>query len=94
MAYGNHRGGKSFTKPVPYQSALKVQENYPSVVTYVDTKTGKLIGRVYKCENGRWWLATVFKNNSRPFEVFTKIGGFLFLNELNRTHHEKLQGAK
>jgi hypothetical protein len=96
MTTRNYRLGKSALEPVPYQSSLKVkiEHNFPSIVTYADTKTGREVGRVYKCENGKWWLATVYKNNWRPFEVFTKYGGFLFLNRLNRTHHEQIQRAR
>jgi len=73
--------------PVEYQSPILIDENYPSVVTYKCAKTLQLIGKVYKTEDGRWWLATCFLSHWMPVEVFSKIEGFLFLNSLHKQHH-------
>ena len=70
--------------PVPYQSPLRIDQCYPSVVTYSDSKTGEYLGKVYKDTEGRWYLRTRYINSDIPFEVFTKYGGFLFLNKLHR----------
>ena len=65
-----------------YQSPLLIDENHPSVVTYKCAKTRVLVGKVYKTPDGRWWLTTPFWNNWNPVEVFSKIEGFLLLNNL------------
>ena len=70
--------------PVPYQSPLRIDQCYPSVVTYSDSKTGEHVGKVYKDTEGRWYLRTRYINSDIPLEVFTKYGGFLFLNKLHR----------
>ena len=69
--------------PVPYQSPLRIAENLPSLVTYKDTETTCEVGRVYKADDGRWYLSTVYINNWNPIEVFAKYKGFLFLNRLH-----------
>ena len=73
--------------PVEYQSPILIDENYPSVVTYKCAKSKQLIGKVYKTADGRWWLATCFLSHWMPVEVFSKIEGFLFLNNLYKQHH-------
>jgi hypothetical protein len=74
--------------PMPYQSPLLITENLPSLVMYVDPKTKCEVGRVYKSEDGRWYLSSVYLNNWSATEVFAKYQGFLFLNKLhsNREH--------
>jgi len=84
-------GGKiivNYGPAVEYQSPLIVDGNYPSVVTYKCAKTGVMLGKVYKNPDGRWWLATCFIPNWTPIEVFSKIEGFLLLNNLYKQHHE------
>jgi hypothetical protein len=73
----------NYDKPVPYQSPLLFLENLPSCVTYADSKTKCEVGRVYKAEDGRWYLSTVYLNDRNPIEVFAKYKGFLFLNKLH-----------
>ena len=77
----------SYGTPVEYQSPILIDENYPSIVTYKCAKSMRLIGRVYKTADGRWWLATCFLKHWQPVEVFSKIEGFLFLNNLHKQHH-------
>ena len=72
----------TYGSPVEYQSPLLIDENHPSVVTYKCAKTRVLVGKVYKTQDGRWWLTTPFWNNWNPVEVFSKIEGFLLLNNL------------
>ena len=72
----------TYGSPVEYQSPLLIDENHPSVVTYKCAKTRVLVGKVYKTADGRWWLTTPFWNNWNPVEVFSKIEGFLLLNNL------------
>ena len=82
--------GKTFVEyeaKVEYQSPILIDENFPSIVTYKCAKTLQLIGKVYKTEDGRWWLATCFLSHWTPVEVFSKIEGFLFLNSLHKQHH-------
>lgn len=77
--------GRTFVNygdPVEYQSPILIDENYPSIVTYKCAKTLQLIGKVYKTQDGKWWLATCFLGHWQPVEVFSKIEGFLFLNNL------------
>lgn len=74
--------------PVEYQSPILIDENYPSIVTYKCAKTLNLIGKVYKTEDGRWWLATCFLSHWMPVEVFSKIEGFLLLNNLHKQVHQ------
>ena len=50
---------------------------------YTDIKTTCEVGRVYKADDGRWYLSTVYLNNWNPIEVFAKYKGFLFLNKLH-----------
>lgn len=72
----------SYGRPVEYQSPILIDENFPSIVTYKCAKTLQFIGKVYKTTDGRWWLATCFLDHWMPVEVFSKIEGFLFLNNL------------
>ena len=74
------------TQPMPYQSPLLITENLPSLVLYADSKTKCEVGRVYKAEDNRWYLSTVYLNNRNPIEVFAKYKGFLFLNKLHSNH--------
>ena len=78
----------SYGQPVEYQSPILIDENYPSIVTYKCATSMQLIGKVYKTADGRWWLATSFLNHWMPVEVFSKIEGFLFLNNLYKQQHE------
>ena len=78
----------SLGEPMPYQSPLRISESFPSVVMYVDSRTGSDVGRVYKAEDDRWYLSSVYLNNWNPIEVFAKYKGFLFLNAL----HSKRNG--
>lgn len=73
-------------QPMPYQSPLLITENLPSLVLYADSKTKCEVGRVYKAEDNRWYLSTVYLNNRNPIEVFAKYKGFLFLNKLHSNH--------
>ena len=66
-----------------YQSPLRIAENFPSLVMYTDTETTREVGRVYKTDDGRWYLSTVYTNNWSPIEVFAKYEGFLLLNALH-----------
>jgi len=66
---------------VEYQSPLLIDENLPSLVTYKCARTGNHVGKVYRNPDGRWWLATCFLNHWMPIEVFSKIEGFLLLNQ-------------
>jgi hypothetical protein len=70
-------------EPMPYQSPLLITENLPSFVRYADSNTKCEVGTVYKTEDGRWYLSTVYLNNRNPIEVFAKYKGFLFLNRLH-----------
>ena len=70
-------------EPMPYQSPLFITENFPSVVKYADIKTKCEVGTVYKTNDGRWYLSTVYLNNRNPIEVFAKYKGFLFLHKLH-----------
>ena len=72
---------------VEYQSPILIDENFPSIVTYKCARTLQSIGKVYKTEDGRWWLATCFLNHWQPVEVFSKIEGFLFLNNLYKQNN-------
>ena len=74
--------------PVEYQSPILVDENYPSVVTYKCAITMQHIGKVYKTADGRWWLASCYIKHWTPVEVFSKIEGFLLLNNLYKQNHE------
>ena len=73
----------NYDKPVPYQSPLLITENLPSLVMYADSNTKCEVGRVYKTEDDRWYLSTVYLNDRNPIEVFAKYKGFLFLNALH-----------
>lgn len=73
---------------VDYQSPILIDENLPSLVTYKCARTGSHIGKVYRNPDGRWWLATCFLNHWMPVEVFSKIEGFLLLNNLRKQQHE------
>lgn len=70
-----------------YQSPILIDENYPSIVTYKCAKSMQLIGKVYKTADGRWWLATCFLQHWTPVEVFSKIEGFLLLNNCHKMRH-------
>lgn len=77
--------GKTYVEygaKVEYQSPILIDENFPSIVTYKCARTLQSIGKVYKTEDGRWWLATCYLHHWTPVEVFSKIEGFLFLNSL------------
>jgi hypothetical protein len=76
-----------YGKPVEYQSPILIDENYPSVVTYKCARTGNYIGKVYKTADSKWWLASCFYNHWTPVEVFSKIEGFLFLNNLYKQNN-------
>ena len=78
------RWSVTYGEPMEYQSPILVDENYPTIVTYKCAKTGNSIGRVYKTADGHWWLATCYLNHWTPVEVFSKIEGFLFLNNLHK----------
>ena len=73
----------SLGEPMPYQSPLLITENLPSIVMYADSKTKCEVGRVYKSEDDRWYLSSVYLNNWSATEVFAKYKGFLFLNRLH-----------
>ena len=73
----------NYDKPVSYQSPLLITENLPSVVTYADSHTKCEVGRVYKAEDDRWYLSSVYLHNWSATEVFAKYKGFLFLNKLH-----------
>jgi len=77
-----------YGNPVEYQSPILIDENLPSLVTYKCAITKQHIGKVYKTEDGRWWLATPYISHWTPIEVFSKIEGFLLLNNLHKRHHE------
>ena len=77
----------SLGEPMPYQSPLLITENLPSFVRYADSNTKCEVGTVYKTEDGRWYLSTVYLNNRNPIEVFAKYKGFLFLNQLHSNHN-------
>ena len=68
---------------VEYQSPILIDENFPSIVTYKCANTGHFIGKVYKTGD-HWWLATCYLNHWAPIEVFSKIEGFLLLNNLHK----------
>jgi len=70
-----------------YQSPLLVDKCYPSVVTYKCGLTREYVGKVYRSDDGRWWLTTIFYNRI-PVEVFNKIEGFFLLNTLHKQNHE------
>ena len=78
-----------YGEPMPYQSPLLITENLPSVVLYADSQTKCEVGRVYKSEDGRWYLSTVYLNNRNPVEIFAKYKGFLFLNKLHQNHGQR-----
>jgi hypothetical protein len=82
--------GKKLVKydKVEYQSPILIDENYPSFVTYKCALTRRYIGKVYKTEDGSWWLTTVYLRYGTPIEVFSKIEGFLLLNNLHKQNHE------
>jgi hypothetical protein len=76
--------GKTFVEygaKVEYQSPILIDENYPSIVTYKCARTLQLIGKVYKTQDGKWWLATCYLSHWQPVEVFSKIEGFFLLNQ-------------
>ena len=73
---------------VEYQSPILIDENLPSVVTYKCAVTLEHIGKVYRKDDGSWWLVTRYLNHWTPVEVFSKIEGFLLLNNLHKQHHE------
>jgi hypothetical protein len=73
--------------PVEYQSPILIDENFPSIVTYKCARTLQLIGKVYKTADGRWWLASCYLGHWMPVEVFSKIEGFFFLNNLYKQNN-------
>ncbi len=75
-----------YDKPAPYKSPLRVGFNFPSFVTYKCPTTDVLVGKVYKNAEGKWYLTSSYLR-WQPIEVFTKIGGFLFLNQLHKRRH-------
>ena len=77
------RWSVAYGEPMPYQSPLLITENLPSLVMYADSQTKCEVGRVYKSEDGRWYLSSVYLNNWSATEVFAKYKGFLFLNRLH-----------
>lgn len=81
------RWAVSYNK-VEYQSPLLIDENYPSFVTYKCSVTLNYVGKVYKTESGHWWLTTIYLAHGTPVEVFSKIEGFLLLNNLHKQKHE------
>jgi len=83
--------GRKFVEygdPVEYQSPLLIDANTPSCVTYKCAITKELVGKVYRTENGKWWLQSCFLNHWTPVEVFSKIEGFFLLNNLHKQKHE------
>ena len=78
----------SYNQPKLYQSPLRIHENHTSLVLYECSKTGHDVGRVYRTEDGRWFLATRYLDHWRPIEVFSKYEGFLFLNALHSTYQQ------
>lgn len=66
-----------------YKSPLRICENFPTLVVYKCSKTEALVGKVYKTSEGKWYLATRYLH-WQPMEVFSKIGGFLFLLRLHK----------
>jgi hypothetical protein len=74
----------SYGDPVKYHSPLLIDENLPTIVTYKCALTLHHVGKVYKTEDGRWWLATCYLDHWMPVEVFSKIEGFLLLNSLRK----------
>ena len=78
-----------YGEPMPYQSPLRITENLPSLVLYADTKTTCEVGRVYKANDGRWYLSTGYLNDWMPIEVFAKYKGFLFLQKLHSDNGQR-----
>jgi len=72
-----------YGEPKPYQSALRIYENHPTLVLYKCSQTGHDVGKVYRSKDGRWYLATRYIEHWRPLEVFAKYEGFLLLNRLH-----------
>jgi len=70
-----------------YQSPLRVLEQYPTTVAYVDSATGEWAGMVYK-HQGEWYLTTPLLGNGHPTPCFSKIGGFHLLQTLHSLQHE------
>ena len=75
--------------PRPYTSPLRIHEQHPSVVLYKCSQTGHDVGRVYRTEDNRWYLATRYLNHWQPVEVFAKYEGFLLLNNLHTQYQLK-----
>jgi hypothetical protein len=71
-----------------YQSPLLIDANLPSIVTYKCAVTGNYVGKVYRTEDEKWWLSTIFFAYGTPIEVFSKIEGFFLLNNLHKQKHE------
>lgn len=78
-----------YGEPMAYQSSLKVDECFPSIVTYQCARTGQDVGRVYKNSTGRWFLASRYLNHFEPVEVFSKYNGYLFLLSLHKKYEDK-----
>jgi hypothetical protein len=66
-----------------YRSPLRTIVNLPSVVTYVCSLSGHTVGKVYN-RGGKWFLSSIYLEDWRPFEIFTKYQGFLLLNSLHK----------
>lgn len=70
------------------QSPILVDECYPTFVTYKCGVTNQYIGKVYSTSDRRWWLTTIFFDHGTPLEVFSKIEGFVLLENLHKQGHE------
>ncbi len=79
------RWSVQYGDPVPYTSPLKANEQYPSVVHYQCSKTGSQVGVVYRTQGGSWYLSSSYLGWNTT-EVFSKIEGFLLLNNLHKQH--------
>lgn len=74
-----------YGEPKAYQSSLRVSEQYPSAVSYVDAKSGEEVGMVYRdyYHGGRWYLTSLYLGWN-PVVVFSKYEGFLLLLNLRK----------
>jgi len=71
-----------YGKPAEYQSPLRVDLCYPSVVSYKDALSGTPLGVVSRGTDGQWFLSTVY--NIAAIKVESKIEGFLLLSHLHK----------
>lgn len=69
----------------PHLSPLRICENYPSIVTYVKSKSGEPVGSVYKIAD-MWYLTTSYAGWF-PIQVKAKYDGFLRLLKLHRAQN-------